>query len=436
MKRLVLVSLTVFMLIFSVSSFAQRRVQPSPDMLLKGGHVIDPKNNIDSVMDVLIKDGKIARVEKNVRINDDKIKVVDVSGYYVSPGFVDLHVHVFPEGIDFSVIARHHCFQTCVTTAVDAGSPGADNFEEFKKKHIDNPRSPRILAFLNIAASGMGAGESDPSQFNVKRAVETALKYPDCIVGFKTAHYGFGRFDEIHQPWTSVDSVLAAGRMAGLPCMLDSHPRPASGGYPPKSQRELILEKMQPGDIYTHCYCPGFPIINKDGTVNPDLFKAQKRGVYFDVGHGGGAMVFRNAVPSIKQGFLPDAISTDLHETSAGSAMLNMANTMSKFLCAGIPLEDVIRRSTINPARIVNHSELGHLSTGATADIAVFELIEGNFSYTDIGGGKIYGDKKIQPFMTLYGGRIVFDPYGLSATKWEEIPGDSKYWENYNKIGY
>ncbi|MFC1528824.1 amidohydrolase family protein [Candidatus Latescibacterota bacterium] len=435
MKRILFVA-TILLYVLQITTVsAQRRGRPIQDILLKGGHVIDPKNKINSVMDVLVRDGKIDRIDKSIPIPNDA-RMIDVSGYYVTPGFVDLHVHVFPEAVDFSVIARHHCFQTCVTTVVDAGTPGADNFEDFKKRHIDDPRSPRILAFLNIAASGMGAGENDPSQFNVTLAVETAKKYPDIIVGFKTAHYGFRQFDENYKPWTSVDSVLAAGRLAGLPCMLDSHPRPASGGYPPKSQRELTLEKMRPGDIYTHCYCPGFPIITKDGAVNPDLFKARERGVYFDVGHGGGAMVFRNAVPSIQQGFLPDAISTDLHETSACEAMLNMANTMSKFLCMGISLEDVIQCSTINPARIVNHPELGHLSVGAAADIAVFELTEGNFSYTDIGGGKISGNKKIVPFMTLYGGRIVFNPYGLGATRWEDIPGDSEYWVNYNHIDY
>ncbi len=192
---------------------------------------------------------------------------------------------------------------------------------------------------------------------------------------------------------------------------------------------------MRPGDIYTHVFYWGFPTVI-DGKVNSDLFKAQKRGVYFDIGHGQQSFMWRNAVPAIKQGFWPNSISTDVHGGNTCGAMLNMTNIMSKFVCMGIPLEEVIRCSTINPAREIKRSDLGHLSAGAVADIAVFKLQKGDFGYTDARNAGFKGNSNIKNFMTLFGGQIVFDPYGLSATNWEDIPKDDIYWEITSGILY
>ena len=431
--RLVFIQGAVFLLAVMVSTV------PSPeaaqyDILLKGGHVIDPANNINSIMDVAVEKGKIARVGRDIPDSDAE-KVVDVSGYYVTPGLIDIHVHCFHnspvKSYQISVIADHHHFSSGVTTVVDAGTSGADTFESFKEV-IDRSKV-RILAFLNIAAPGMGPAEMEPSEFNIKRAVETARKYPNTIIGFKTAHYfEIGtkrRFDAAHPPWASVDSVLAAARLAGLPVMYDAHPKPPEGGYPARSLRELILEKMRPGDIFTHMFYRGFPVVDKNGKVNPDLFKARERGVIFDIGHGQAAFAFKYAIPAIKQGFPPYSISTDLHVGNVNGPVLNIANVMSKFLNIGMTLEDIIRCSTTNPAKAINRPELGNLSAGSTADIAVLEVLTGDFGYTDCGRGKIKGDKKIQCALTLFGGKVVFDISGISYPLWQDIPKDDRYWQ-------
>ncbi|MBT4484525.1 MAG: amidohydrolase/deacetylase family metallohydrolase [Candidatus Latescibacteria bacterium] len=437
MRKMLCISAAFLMLAFVVSPvFAQERTRPA--ILLKGGHVIDPANNINSKMDILISKGKIARVDKNIPASEVG-KVVDVSGYYVTPGFIDMHVHCFHTNKknNLSIVADGHHFPSGVTTCVDAGTSGASNFEEFKKV-IDSSRV-RILAFLNIADTGMGDDEHEPDHFDVKLAAETAKKYPDIIVGFKSAHYWrdwFGnhgttrKYDEIHTPWASVDSTVAAGNLAGLPVMIDYNPFPPQGNWPARSYRGLIIDRLRPGDIHTHCYARHIPVIEKDGTVNKDIMKARKRGVIFDVGFGGASIVYRNAIPAIKQGYIANSISTDLHTGNVNGPVVNMISVMSNFLNMGLSIEDVIRLSTSEPSRIVNHPELGNLSVGSTADITVTELLHGDYSYKDTSGGMIKGDKKLQCMLTVFGGRIVFDPSGLTAPEWKKIPKSDDYWVN------
>ncbi|MBN1293500.1 MAG: amidohydrolase/deacetylase family metallohydrolase [Candidatus Latescibacteria bacterium] len=402
------------------------------DLLLKGGHVIDPANNINSKMDVAITDGNIAGISANIPQNESK-KTIDVSELYVTPGFIDMHAHGFYTDLTTSyqwVRFSDICFPSGVTTVLDVGSSGAETFEQFKK--LIDMSKVRTLALLNISATGMNdKGEQDPAQYKIPSMVEMAQTYPDIIIGFKTAHYWTTPpYDKIHTPWASVDAVIEAGRRAGLPVMFDFFPRKPSDGYPARSYRELILEKGRPGDIHTHVFARHFPIIDENGKVNQDLFKAQERGFIFDVGHGAGSFVYRNAVPAIQQGFRPNTISTDLHGDNTCGPVVNMANVISKFLCMGLPIEDVILRSTINPARIMNRPELGQLTVGHTADVAVFEVLKGDFSYVDTSGGKNFGDQKIYNILTLSGGKIGFDPYGLSYPYWENAPKDSAYWVN------
>jgi len=402
------------------------------DILLKGGHVIDPANNFNELMDVAITDGTVARIGKSIPATESK-KTLDVSGLYVTPGFIDMHAHGFYTDFTTSyqwVRFDDICFPSGVTTVLDVGSSGAETFEQFKK--IIDRSKVRTLALLNISVTGMNAkGEQDPSQFKIPPMLEMAKTYPEIIIGFKTAHYWTTQpYDAVHTPWASVDALLEAGKRAGLPVMFDFFPRKPSEGYPARSYRELILEKGRPGDIHTHVFARHFPIIDANRKVNRDLFKAQERGFIFDVGHGAGSFVYRNAVPAIKQGFLPNTISTDLHGQNTCGPVINMANVMSKFLCMGVSLEDVITRSTINPARIMNRSELGQLTVGHTADIAVFELLKGDFSFIDTSGGKNYGDNKIFNILTLSGGKIAYDPYGVSYPYWEDAPKNSAYWVN------
>ena len=382
-------------------------------------------------MDVAVADGKIAAVGRKIPVSDSK-KTVDVSGLYVSPGFLDNHIHAFytDTARPYSWIkADDLCIPYGVTTALDVGSSGAYTFEEFKKI-IDNTRM-KLLVLLNISPTGMDKGEQDPSTFNIGAMVECAKKYPDIIVGFKTAHYWAGQpYDNVHTPWASVDAVVEAGRRADLPVMFDFHPRPASGGYPVRSYREFILERARSGDIHTHCYAQHIPALTPEGKANPDVFKAKERGFLFDIGHGGGSFVWRNAIPAIEQGYLPDSISTDLHAGSRCGKAVSMIHVMSKILSIGVPLEEVIRMSTINPARHINRNDLGSLTIGHTADIAVFEQIKGNFSYLDTSGGREYSKKKLQNVMTILDGGIVYDPAALSYPYWRDIPEDNRYWVN------
>ncbi|MBT4483010.1 MAG: amidohydrolase family protein, partial [Candidatus Latescibacteria bacterium] len=207
--------------------------------------------------------------------------------------------------------------------------------------------------------------------------------------------------------------------------------------HPARSFRELVLEKMRPGDIHTHIFGRAYPS-TQNGKVNPDMIKAQEKGVIFDVGHGSGSFVFRHAHTAVRQGFMPNSISTDLYGRNSNGPVINMTNLMTKFLNMGMSLEDVIRCSTINPAREINHPELGNLSAGSPADIAVIDMLTGDFGTTDTGGfreginGKVKGDKRLQNVMTLFGGQTVFDLYALDAIEWEDIPRDNTYWTSFS----
>ena len=283
---------------------------PRYDLLLKGGHVIDPANNVDAVMDVAVVKDKIAAVEKDIPASQAG-KVVDASGLYVTPGLIDIHVHIGHGGAPldwFTPEGRTHltpygipadiALQSGVTTMVDAGSSGADTFLLEKEEVIDRAKV-RVLAFLNIVANGMqGDLEQSVDQMDVKRCAETIKKYPDIIVGVKTAHYWTeDPWDGEHTPWAAVDRAEECGRAVNLPVMFDFWPRPD------RSYAELILKKMRPGDIHTHVFAQQFPILLADGKLNPILAEARARGVIFDVGHGAGSFWFRNAVPAVKQGF-------------------------------------------------------------------------------------------------------------------------------------
>jgi len=413
------------------ASSALAQETPRYDIVLKGGHVIDVANQINRPMDVALLNGKIARVDQKIPDSAGK-KTIDVAGYYVTPGLIDLHICCYYTRLDLtaSVIADHHCLPSGVTTCCDGGTAGADSFEDFKK--IIDRSKMRILSFLNIAAPGAQSNraEQDPTQFKVPLAVETAKKYPNLIIGYKTGHYN-GTFSETRLPWASVDAVVDAGRQTGLPVLADFTPMPPQGKYPATSYREFLLEKMRPGDIVTHCLADRYPFLNENDKLNPDVAKAKARGVKFDLGHAGGSFSFRRVVPAIQQGFIPDSISADLFADTPYTVGINLANVMSKFLALGVPFEEIIRRTTVNPAQMIHRPELGNLSVGSTADIAVLEIVKGKFAYLGSGGGKIVGNQKIQCVMTMFGGAVLYDnPYGLSVPLWQDIPKDSRYWSD------
>jgi dihydroorotase len=389
--------------------------QSSYDLVLKGGHVIDPKNGIDGIRDVAIKDHKIAEVAEHIQAAPGA-KVVDVAGLYVTPGLVDIHVHVYAStGERHSYAGDHGLYpdgftlRTGVTTAVDAGSSGWKNFPDFKDHVIDRSIT-RILAFINIVGAGMRPKfEQNLDEMDAQAAADQAMKYPQVIVGIKTAHYD-------GPEWTPVERAVQAGTIANIPVMVDF------GTFrPERPYQELVSSKLRPGDISTHMYLDDVPMLDAQGKVLPYLFAAKKRGVIFDVGHGGGSFLFRQAAPAIRQGFVPNSISTDLHNDSMNSGMKDMLNVMSKFLNLGVPLDDVIRMSTSNPAHEIKHDELGNLSVGSDADVAVLQLEKGRFGFVDTFGARMLGNEKLICELTVRDGRVVWDLNGITRDDWTKL---------------
>ncbi len=392
------------------------QAQKKYDLLLQGGHVIDPANHIDGVMDVAVENHQVAAVAAHIDPSL-AVKTVDVSGLYVTPGLVDIHVHVYAStgeansyAGDNSVYPDGFTFRAGVTTVADAGCSGWKNFEDFKAHIIDRSKT-RVLAFLNIVGAGMRGPkyEQNVEEMDPKSAAAMAKKYPGVIVGIKTAHYQA-------PDWTAVDRAVEAGTLANIPVMVDF------GAFlPERPYQQLVLSKMRPGDISTHMYRDLVPMLDAQGKVLPYLFEARKRGVIFDVGHGGGSFLFSQAVPAIRQGWVPDSISTDLHITSMNGGMKDMLNLMSKFLNMGIPLQEVIRDSTSNPAREIKHPELGTLSVGSDADIAVLRLVHGRFGFVDSSGGRMSGDRKLICELTVRDGRVVWDLNGMASEDWTKL---------------
>jgi dihydroorotase len=393
--------------------------QPKYDLLLRGGHVVDPKNKISAVRDVAILDGRVAEVAARVD-PAQAFKVIDVAGLYVTPGLVDIHAHVYAGtgergsyAGDNSVYPDGFSFRVGVTTLADAGSSGWRNFEDFKSRIIDRSRT-RVLAFLNIVGHGMRGGEfeADLSDMAAKPAAEMALKHKGLIVGIKTAHYP-------GPEWTPVENAVEAGTIAGIPVMVDFGSRRAE-----RPLSELVTKKLRPGDIYTHVYSGLRGEQEESGQINPALLEGRKRGVIFDVGHGGGSFVWRVAVPLVKGGFWPDSISTDLHTGSMNAGMKDMLNVMGKFLALGMSVDDVIRRSTWNPAKEIKHEELGHLSVGAIADVAVLRVEKGKFGFVDMHGARLNGSQKFACELTLRDGKVVYDLNGIARPEWDKLPKD------------
>ncbi|QRR03271.1 amidohydrolase/deacetylase family metallohydrolase [Dyadobacter sandarakinus] len=408
------------LLLFSFSLTKAQEI----DLLLRGGHVIDPKNNIDAIMDVAVTGGKIARVAANIPASSAK-KTVDVKGLYVVPGLIDMHAHVFYGTTPDAYIANAptsvqpdaFTFRTGVTTVVDAGSSGWRNFRTFKAQTIDKSQT-RVLAFLNIVGTGMASRyeEQDLTDMNPTMVANMITRlFPDILVGIKSAHF-WGDYSQVQK-------AVEAGKMANVPVMVDFGEH-----KPPLSIEKLFTEYLRPGDIFTHTYSYGptqrETVVDEAGKVKPFVLDVQKKGLVFDVGHGGGAFAWRQAVPAMKQGFKPNVISTDLHAESMNGAMKGLDNVISKFLNIGMTLPDAILRATWNPAQVIHRPDLGSLSVGSDADVAVFNLRKGDFGFLDTRRTVLKGDKKLEAELTIRAGKIVWDLNGISAGGWEaELQG-------------
>ncbi|WP_080057462.1 amidohydrolase/deacetylase family metallohydrolase [Spirosoma aerolatum] len=384
-------------------------------ILIKGGRLIDPKNSIDALMDVAIRDGKIVQVAKSIDASQAR-QVVNAKGMYVTPGLIDLHGHVF-----YGTEPNHYLsngatavapdgftFRTGVTTIVDAGGAGWKSFETFKQNIILTAKT-RVLSFLNIVGEGMRGGkfEQDTTDMDPKQAARVAMENKNDVVGFKVAHFQGAS-------WAPVDHAVEAGTLAGMPVMVDF-----GGSQPPLPLEDLFLKHLRPGDIFTHTYTllPNNvreTIVDEDTkTVKPFVWEARKRGIVFDVGYGGASFNFSQAIPAIKSKFYPTTISTDLHTGSMNGSMKDMLSIMSKFVAMGEDIPGVIRASTWTPAQVIKRENLGHLSVGAIADVAILSMRQGNFGLYDKTGYKLMAKQKFECEMTIKGGKIVYDLNGI-----------------------
>jgi len=414
MKKINLIICIVGFFLFQLNSYTQ-----DYDILIKNGHVIDAKNNINKILDIAIVDNKIALIEKNIS-NELANKIVDANGLYVSPGLIDIHSHNFHGTEPNNYLSNSFdalppdgfSFRSGVTTIVDVGGAGWRNFKIFKEQIIDRSKT-RVLSFLNIIGSGMkgGAVEQNIDDMEPNRTAEIVNKFPGEIVGIKLAHFnGYN--------WIPIDRVVEAGRLANVPVMIDF-----GGSNPELPLDKLLLEKLRPGDIFTHAYAHvrgRTPIVDENGKLREYVLKAQQKGIVFDVGHGGGSFLFEQAIPAVKQGLKPNSISTDLHTGSMNGGMKNIVNVMSKFLNMGIDLDEIIKSTTWNPAQYIKRTDLGHLSVGAEADITLLNLREGDFGFIDTQGKRMKGNNLLECEMTIKAGKIVYDLNGLASNDWEK----------------
>lgn len=381
---------------------------PAYDLLIKGGHVIDAANDIDAQMDLAIAGRVVAAVEPEI-LESHARRVVDASGMYVIPGLIDIHAHT--TGFSGAMFPEEMCFPYGVTTMVDCGGSGWRTFDQFNNDVIKKSKV-RVFALLNIVGQGMeGDVEQDINDMDAEATAAKIRQRSDIIVGVKVAHYqGRG--------WESIDRGVEAARLSDSFCLVDQNAKPTR-------PFDEMLKRLRPGDGVTHCFGYGKPMIGNDGKVKPHYIEARARGVKFDVGHGNNSFSFSMAVPAIEQGFPPDTISTDMHRMSLHTSRAPMTEVMSKFLAMGMPIAEVIARSTWEPAKWINHTELGTLTPGALADIAVLEFQDRPAGLSDSGptGYRIMkAEGRLITQLTIKDGAVQFDYDGLAKDDWSDTP--------------
>jgi dihydroorotase len=370
------------------------------DLILKGGRVIDPSQKLDRVTDVAFAGGKVARVGDGLA--DSGADIRDVSGFIVTPGIIDLHTHVYWGGTSLGIDAEEFCRLSGVTTSVDTGSAGPGNWAGFRK-HVIERSEVRILAYLHVSFAGIYAfsktvmvGESEEMRLVAPaEAVEVADANRDLIVGIKVR---VGRHASGDQGTAPLDIALQVADEAGMPLM-------AHIDHPPPSYEEVI-DRLRPGDVLTHAFRP-FPNApcTAQGTVKQAVLNARRRGVIFDIGHGKGSFAFKTARAMLANGFYPDTISSDIHTLCIDGPAFDQVTTLSKFLCLGMELREVIAATTVNAAMALKRPELGSLKPGSAGDATILTVREGKFDYVDVTGEHMTGDRKIVSEGTVVGGR-------------------------------
>jgi dihydroorotase len=360
------------------------------DLVLKGGRVVDPSQKLDAVRDVGFAGGRVAAIEPSLPVTDCPVR--DVSGLIVAPGLIDLHTHVYWGGTSLGIDAEDFCRSSGVTTSVDTGSAGPGNFAGFRK-HVIEPSAVRILAYLHVSHAGIYGfsntvmvGESEDIRLmDPVTAAEVADTNRDVIVGIKVR---VGRHASGDQGIAPLDIALQVAEETGLPLM-------AHIDEPPPSYED-VLARLRPGDVLTHAFRP-FPNApcTAQGTVKPAVLAARKRGVLFDIGHGMGSFSFKTTRAMLANGFLPDTISSDVHALCINGPAFDQVTTMSKFLCLGLSLPDVIRASTENAAFALKRPELGSLKPGCVGDATILSIDDGPHDYVDAVGEHLEGQHKI-----------------------------------------
>jgi dihydroorotase len=371
------------------------------DLILRGGRVVDPSQKLDAVTDVAFAGGKVAAVGNGLKA-DPATDVRDVSQFIVTPGLIDLHTHVYWGGTSLGIDAEEFCRLSGVTTAVDTGSAGPGNFAGFRK-HVIEPSQVRILAYLHVSHAGIYAfsdrvmvGESEELRLMAPaEAVAVADANRDVIVGIKVR---VGRNSSGRSGTAPLDIALQAAGEAGLPlmCHID---------FPPPSYEDVV-ERLRSGDVLTHAFRP-FPNapLDPQGRVKDVVNRARQRGVIFDIGHGKASLAFKTARGMLANGFYPDTISSDVHALCIDGPAFDQVTTLSKFLCMGMPLNDVIAASTVNAAMALKRPELGSLKPGCVGDATVLSVREGRFDYVDATGERMTGEKRIVSEGVVIGGK-------------------------------
>lgn len=370
------------------------------DLILRGGRVIDPASKLDAVLDVGFTDGHVAAVAP--RIAETAATERDAEGMLVIPGMIDLHTHVYWGGTSIGVAAEPIARRSGTTTFIDAGTAGPANFAGFRK-HVIEPSPVRILAFLNVSFAGIYAfsktvmvGESSNLMLlDLHECVRVARENLDLIVGVKVrVGRGAGGASGI----APLDMALECAEELGLPLM-------AHIDHSPPTRRE-VLERLRPGDILTHCY-RNFPnsLLRPDGNVRDEALRARERGVHFDIGHGAGSFGFKSCRGLLAAGFLPDAISSDVHALNIDGPAYDLLATMSKFLVLGMKTEAIVAAVTTGPARAIRRPELGTLAVGSPGDATILDIESGDFTFEDTQRESLAADRRFRLRGLVVGGK-------------------------------